>query len=213
MKLPLFPLQTVFFPGETVPLHIFEERYKVLIADCRAQARTFGIPVFIDNTLAYGTEVQLREIVNTYADGSMDVVCVARQVFRVETFEPEFGDKPYPGGEVRFLDTVNDADPDLTEAVLEACRELYRLMDLPFGPIRREVFGSFTLAHKMGLSFRQEYALLQMPSEQQRLRFILEHLQATSTVVADLNRTREQIEMNGHFRNFDPLDFEDFKLD
>ena len=83
MRIPLFPLQTVFFPGETVPLHIFEERYKALIADCLQEAMTFGIPVYIDKRVSFGTEVQLKEVVNTYADGSMDVVCVARQAFRI----------------------------------------------------------------------------------------------------------------------------------
>ena len=65
MKIPLFPLQSVFFPGETVPLHIFEERYKQLINDCQNESLTFGIPVFINNTIAYGTEVQLVEVVNS----------------------------------------------------------------------------------------------------------------------------------------------------
>lgn len=212
MRIPLFPLQTVFFPGETVPLHVFEERYKQLIADCRAEARTFGIPVYINQSLTYGTEVQLREVVNTYADGSMDVVCVARQVFEVLSFEPEMGDRLYPGGEVRLLEPDNKAPAGLTEAVIGACQRLYELMDVPFGPIRRDVFNSFTLAHKMGLSLQQEYSLLQIPDETRRLQFVLHHLQETSRVLEELNRTRERIEMNGHFRNFDPLDFRDYRL-
>ena len=212
MRIPLFPLQTVFFPGETVPLHIFEERYKALIQDCKNEAITFGIPVFINNVVAYGTEVQLKEIVNTYADGSMDVVCVARQVFKVVTFAPQMDDKLYPGGEVAFLDPVQDSDPELVQKVLESCRELYRLMELPFGPIKLEVFNSFTLAHKMGLSFQQEYQLLQLTSESVRLQFLLDHLQQTIKVLGELNRTRERIELNGHFRNFDPLDFKDYSL-
>ena len=213
MTVPLFPLQSVFFPGETVPLHIFEERYKQLIADCRERSITFGIPVFIRDSLDYGTEVQLRDVVNTYADGSMDVVCVARQVFRVVRFRPVLEGRLYPGGEVRFLDIRNSADPGLNESVYQACKHLYDLMELPFEPGPREVFNSFTLAHKMGLSFEQEYELLRMPDESDRLRFILEHLERTSRVVGELNRTRERIEMNGHFRNFDPLDFEDFKIE
>lgn len=213
MKIPLFPLRSVFFPGETVPLHIFEERYKQLISDCRQEAATFGIPVFIDNQLSYGTEVQLKEVVNTYADGSMDVVCVARQVFKVLTFEPEMGEKLYAGGEVEFLDPIKDAAPELTRILLESCKELYSLMEIPFGPVKEEVFNSYTLAHKMGLSFKQEYQLLQLSSEKVRLRFLIDHLQATIAVLKQLNRTRELIEMNGHFRNFDPLDFKDFKLE
>ena len=85
-------------------------------------------------------------------------------------------------------------------------------MDVPFGPIKREVFNSFTLAHKMGLSLQQEYSLLQIPDETSRLQFVLQHLEATSRVLEELNRTRERIEMNGHFRNFDPLDFKDYRL-
>lgn len=212
MRLPLFPLQSVFFPGETVPLHIFEQRYKDLIRDCQQEAMTFGIPVFIDNTLSYGTEVQLKEVVNTYADGSMDVLCVARQVFKVLTFNPKMEGKRYPGGDVQFLEPMSDADLPLKEAVIGACRELYALMELPFGPIREETFNSFTLAHKMGLSFQQEYQLLQLSSEKVRLKFLLDHLQHTVGLLQQLNRTRELMEMNGHFRNFDPLDFEDFKL-
>ncbi|EAR14923.1 LON peptidase substrate-binding domain-containing protein [Robiginitalea biformata] len=211
MVLPLFPLQSVFFPGESVPLHIFEERYKQLIRDCRQEAQTFGIPVYIENTIAYGTEVQLKDIVNTYADGSMDVVCVARQVFRVVRFQPVLEGKSYPGGEIRFLDAVNDAVPVQTEAVYQACRELYELMDLPFGPVKRELFNSYTLAHKMGLSFEQEYSLLQIPGEAARLDFLLDHLRETIRVLQQLNETRERIEMNGHFRNFDPLDFKDIE--
>ena len=212
MRIPLFPLQAVFFPGETVPLHIFEERYKALIKDCQQEAMTFGIPVYIDNTISFGTEVQLKEIVNTYVDGSMDVVCVARQVFRVVSFQPEMEGKSYPGGEVHFPEPIQDADSGQKEGVLEAARELYRLMDLPFPKIKQEVFNSFSLAHKMGLSFQQEYQLLQLSSEKVRLQFLLDHLNQTARVLNQLNHTRELIEMNGHFRNFDPLDFKDYKV-
>lgn len=213
MNLPLFPLRTVFFPGETVPLHIFEPRYKALIEDCHRESQTFGIPVFIDNTLSYGTEVQLARVVNTYADGSRDVVCAARQVFRLKSFESLWSGKPYPGGEVEFLDQIRDSDPDLKQRVITGIQDLYKLMDLTHEPIDPERFNSFTLAHKIGLSMRQEFDLLRMTSEAMRLQFIFDHLQQTAEVLSQLNATRERIEMNGHFRNYDPLDFEDFKLE
>ncbi|MEX0314398.1 MAG: LON peptidase substrate-binding domain-containing protein [Allomuricauda sp.] len=212
MKLPLFPLQTVFFPGETVPLHIFEERYKQLIRDCREEAITFGIPVFINNTISYGTEVQLVEVVTTYENGEMDVVCVARQVFRILSFENQLEGKLYAGGDVEFLDTENNSDKDLKIEVLQKVEGLYELMDVPFTKIPEKQFNSYTLAHKMGLSFEQEYQLLQISNEVDRLLFIKKHLETTTTVLSQINRTKEIIEMNGHFKNFDPLDFEDFKM-
>ncbi|MBT8178538.1 MAG: LON peptidase substrate-binding domain-containing protein [Eudoraea sp.] len=212
MKLPLFPLQTVFFPGEQVPLHIFEERYKVLITDCKEHAATFGIPVYINDSIAYGTEVQLVEVVNSYESGAMDIICVARQVFKVVTFENEMTGKPYAGGIVQFLDNINDGDEKQKRMVLSKLRELYQLMDVPFDAIKEELFNSFTLAHKMGLSFEQEYQLLQIPRESERLSFINSHLMGTIVVLKEVQRAKELIELNGHFRNFDPLDFEDLEV-
>lgn len=212
MKLPLFPLKSVFYPGETVPLHIFEDRYKQLIADCRREALTFGIPVYINDTISYGTEVQLVEVVNTYKSGEMDVVCVARQVFKVLNFEKQMEGKSYAGGEVEFLEMENDANDGLREEVLQKVEVLYDVMGVPFTKISPKQFNSYSLAHKMGLSFEQEYELLLMPKETDRLNFIKKHLEATTNVLSEVNRTKEVIEMNGHFKNFDPLDFQDFKL-
>ena len=212
MKLPLFPFQSVFYPGETVPLHIFEDRYKQLIHDCRREALTFGIPVYINNSISYGTEVQLVEVVNTYESGEMDVVCVARQIFKVLSFEQQLEGKLYAGGEVAFLETENDADVDLRAEVLQKVEELYDIMDVPFTKTSPKQFNSYSLAHKMGLSFEQEYELLLMTKETDRLNFIKAHLEATTHVLNKVNRTKEVIEMNGHFKNFDPLDFKDFKL-
>ncbi len=212
MRLPLLPLQSVFFPGETVPLHIFEERYKQLINDCRQEAITFGIPVFINNTLVYGTEVQLVEVVTTYESGEMDVVCVARQVFKILSFENQLEGKLYAGGDVEFLDVENDANEGLRKEVLLQVEKLYDLMDVPFTKISPKQFNSYSLAHKMGLSFEQEYELLQISNETDRLLFIKSHLKATATVLSEVNRTKGIIEMNGHFKNFDPLDFKNFTV-
>lgn len=211
MYLPFFPLKSVFFPGEGVPLHIFEPRYRDLIRDCREEAITFGIPVFINNRISYGTEVQLVEVVTTYEGGEMDVLCVARQAFRVRTFDALMEGKPYAGGEVEFLDNVNDGSlPDIQE-VLEKLEILYELMGVSFTRIPPGQFSSFTLAHKMGLSFEQEHLLLQIPRESERLKFIKAHLNGTIQILKEVNRTKELLELNGHFRNYDPLDFKDYK--
>ncbi|WP_343485742.1 LON peptidase substrate-binding domain-containing protein [Allomuricauda sp. d1] len=212
MKLPLFPLKSIFFPGETVPLHIFEERYKQLIQDCRDEAITFGIPVYMNGTIAYGTEVQLVEVVNTYESGEFDVICVARQIFRILTFDHEMEGKLYAGGIVEFIDSVNDADDDLRNKVLDKLKVLYDFMQVQFPPTDIKKFNSYAFAHKMGLTFEQEYQLLQLTKESERLHYIQEHLDTTIAVLEQIDRTKAMIEMNGHFRNFDPLDFNDFEV-
>lgn len=213
MKIPLFPLQSIFFPGETVPLHIFEPRYKQLIQDCRDEAITFGIPVFINNSMQFGVEVQLVEVVTTYENDEMDVVCVARQVFKLKSFEQKLPNKLYSGGTVELLEYDYEAEENLKLNVFRKIKELYKLMEVPFTNSTPETFTSFTLAHKMGLSFEQEYELLQIPKESDRLLFIDTHLTNTIAVLGQVERTRETIKLNGHFKNFDPLDFKDIDFE
>jgi len=211
MQLPLLPLKSIFFPGETVPLHIFEDRYKQLINDCRAEAMTFGIPVYINSKLEYGVEVQLVEVVTTYEGGEMDITCVGRQVFKLVSFTNEMEGKPYAGGEVEFLQSDFDAADALRLKVLKKIEILYGLMGVKLPKIDVSKFNSYAFAHKMGLSFEQEYRLLQLTNETLRLNYINEHLDATILVLNEISRTKDVIEMNGHFRNFDPLDFKDYK--
>ncbi|WP_324023215.1 LON peptidase substrate-binding domain-containing protein [Maribacter sp. BPC-D8] len=212
MKLPLFPLQSIFFPGETVPLHVFEDRYKQLIQDCREEAITFGIPVFINNKMEYGVEVQLVEVVTTYETGEMDVVCVARQVFKLLAFDNIMENKLYSGGIVKLLEYDYEASEEKKQTIINGIEQLYAIMDVPYTKLNIKEFNSFTLAHKIGLSFEQEYQLLQIPTENDRLNFISLHLTSTITVLSEVNRTKKTIELNGHFKNFDPLDFKDLEI-
>lgn len=212
MKLPLLPLQSIFFPGETVPLHIFEERYKQLINDCRNEAITFGIPVFINNKMEYGVEVQLVEVVTTYETGEMDVVCVARQVFKLLTFDNIMENKLYAGGIVKLMEYDYEASEEKKQTIINGIEQLYAIMEVPYTKLNVKEFNSFTLAHKIGLSFEQEYQLLQIPTENDRLNFIGLHLTSTITVLSEVERTKKIIELNGHFKNFDPLDFKDIEI-
>jgi len=193
-------------------LHIFEPRYKELINDCRDEATTFGIPVYINNQMDYGVEVQLVEVVTTYESGEMDVVCVARQVFKLLSFEKQIDGKLYSGGIVTLLAYDYEAEESFKMEVLNKLKQLYAVMEVPFSPIDAEKFNSFTLGHKMGLSFEQEYQLLQMSKEMDRLTFIYHHLITTIKVLSEVERTRKTIELNGHFKNFDPLDFKDIEI-
>ncbi|MEB8344650.1 ATP-dependent protease [Flavobacteriaceae bacterium KMM 6898] len=212
MKLPMFPLQSVFFPGERVALHIFEERYKQLILDCIAEAITFGIPVYIDNTVAYGTEMQLVEIVHTYPNGEMDILCNAKRVFKVVTFDNEMDGKLYAGGTVSFEGYMEDGLQSQRDAVIEYTKELYGLMDIPFDHIYKGDLTLYKLIHKIGLTLQQEFHLLKMVHESERLIYIRSHLIATTEVLKQVNQMKDVIEMNGHFKNFDPLHFKDFKI-
>ena len=78
--LPLFPLQVVLFPHSLLPLHIFEDRYKLLIRECVTEKTEFGINLVQDGTLAdVGCTAVVTTIVRRYDDGKMDIVVQGRQ--------------------------------------------------------------------------------------------------------------------------------------
>lgn len=211
-KLALFPLQSVVFPGENLPLHIYEDRYKQLIDDCDAAGFTFGIPAYIDDRMEYGTEVELTAIVKHYESGAKDVICKGLRVFRIRKFYQTDYDRVYANGDVEFIENIDNGEDSQREQLVALITELYQHLDVPPPKISAATINSFTLAHKMGLSVDQEYTLLKLHSEKDRLSFLLNHLVITIPIIQELNRTRFTIELNGHFRNFDPLDFEDFRL-
>ena len=210
--LPMFPLPNVIFPGERLAIHIYEERYKELIQDCETNHITFGSPVYIDHLQEYGTEMELTRIVRTYPSGAKDVICKGLRVFQIQRFYQTDYDRVYANGDVEFLDNVDDGEDTQREQLIAMIAELYLHLDVPPPKISAVTINSYSLAHKMGLSVEQEYTLLKLSSEKERLAFLLNHLCITIPIVQELNRTRFTIEMNGHFRNFDPLDFEDFRL-
>lgn len=211
-RLALFPLQSVIYPGEMLPLHIFEERYKQLIKDCERTGLNFGIPIYIDNHLDYGTEMELVETVRNYRSGASDVVCKGLRVFRIRDFDQNEPDKLYPGGDVQFIKDKDDATETLKKQLLNLIYELYVHLEVPKPKIDIPNFRSFTLAHKIGLSLQQEYSLLKLASEKARQEFLINHLTITIPILQEMNRTKQVIELNGHFRNYDPLDFREFRL-
>lgn len=211
-KLALFPLQSVVFPTEKLPLHIYEIRYRQLIEDCESEGFTFGIPAYIDNHLEYGTEVKVARVAQNYSSGAKDVICKGLRVFRIKRISNEKEQTIYTNGEVEFLDNILDGEDIQREQLTELIFELYHHLEVPPPKIDAETITSYTLAHKIGLSLDQEYTLLRLMSEKERLSFLINHLCITIPIVQEMNRTRFVIEMNGHFKDFNPLDFEDFKL-
>lgn len=211
-KLALFPLRHVVFPGEILPLHIFEDRYKQLIEDCETSGITFGIPAYLGTIRNYGTEVALMEIVKEYASGAKDVLCQGLRVFRLREFHQQEEGKIYAGGLVEFLENKEDGEEQDQEQLLDLIFELYVHLEVPPPKISPQTFNSYTLAHKIGLSLQQEYTLLKLTSEKARIAFLMNHLSITIPIVQEMNRAKYVIEMNGHFKNFDPLDFKEFRL-
>jgi hypothetical protein len=205
--LPLFPLNLIVYPGEDLNLHIFEPRYRQLINECLEEERTFGIPAFINNKLpGYGTEMHVTTLHKRYDDGRMDIKSKGLTVFRLVNFENPVAGKLYAGGEVELVEP-GDSFSAHSAALVERLERLYDLLQIETDYSITTENLSYRVAHKVGLSVEQEYELLTLGSEAERQLFLIQHLNNVLPVVADMERTKQRIRMNGHFKNLDPLNF------
>jgi uncharacterized protein len=210
--IPVFPLGIVVYPGEKVNLHIFEPRYKQLINECYAEGKPFGIPTVIDNKLnEMGTLVRVTEVVKVHENGEMDIRTLGLRVFRVLELIKSVPDKLFGGAIVNYPDNIEGpGKPDLMLKVVNAIRELHRLLDIEKNFQKPdEELNAYDIAHHIGLSLEQEYELLGLLREEQRQEYIKRHLGKVLPVLAEMETLKERVKLNGHFKNLSSFKFED----
>src|SRR5215210_6824948 len=105
-KLPLFPLGLVLLPEEVVPLHIFEERYKLMIGECLDRETDFGIIWMSDDGLKdVGCTARVTQLLERMDDGRMNILIQGAEPFRLLR---RIEDLPYPAGDVELLEEVDE---------------------------------------------------------------------------------------------------------
>jgi Lon protease-like protein len=206
MYLPFFPLKLVAFPGEELNLHIFEPRYKELLADIEQNGACFGICVYLDKLSSYGTEVALEKINKRYEDGRLDIRTRGLRAFKILSFDNPMKGKQYAGGTIAYL---ND-DPKISEFLhhefIFYLKEMLHLLNYK-GEFDPQTVNSYTFTHKLGLKLEEELELLQMESETERTEYLIKHFKRMIPVIKAVELAKEKIKLNGHFKHLDPLNF------
>jgi Lon protease-like protein len=196
-ELGLFPLGIVLLPTEQVPLHIFEERYKELIAECLADEEEFGL-VFADadGIRELGTRAAVVEILARLEDGRMNVLVEGRERFRL--LELTRG-RSFQTGEVEPF--VDEDDPAETGSVERALELFDRLRELTGSdvelPSADSVQLSYELAARVELASEAKQQLLQEVSERVRLERVGELLVEAAATVERQRRAAERAATNG----------------
>lgn len=202
--IPIFPLNIVVYPGEALNLHIFEPQYKQLIKECVAEKKQFGIPSVVDKRMAeLGTLMQVTELVKEYDNGEMDVRTRGTEVFRVLEVIGQIPEKLYQGAIVNYPHNVMEqGETNMARIILDEVKRLYELMEEQEKfPAHKTSMISYEIAHFIGLSKTQEYELLNIFTEIQRLEYIRRHLNQLLPVIKELENMKARVKMNGHFRN------------
>ncbi len=173
MKIALFPLDVVLFPGVPLPLHIFEERYKEMIGECLAGELHFGVVRAQREGLAIvGCTASVARVLRTHADGRLDVLCEGKRRFEIEQLD---NSRAFLQAEVDFF------DDEPAETPMEASREeraecvALHLEVLALAGIGRETYAldldralSFELAWELPADLGFKQALLSSRSDRER---------------------------------------------
>ncbi len=201
--LPLFPLELVLYPGEATSLHIFEERYKLMVRDCVREKRPFGIVLFEEGKMAdVGCEAQIREVLRRYPDGRMDITVVGQRRFRIEQVIDQ---KAYMQCEATVL--TEPDEPLDSDSVERLITQHMKLLEVAGHEVRPTVYQdvdrlSFFIGRNAGLSLRQRQELLERESENARISFLVGFLEDFIPQVQQMEETRIRIRSNGHFKDF-----------
>ena len=207
--LPIFPLTSIAYPGQLLNLHVFEPRYKQLIAECKEQGKSFGIPsVFKDSLNEYGTEMELLEISKTYPDGEMDIKTKGVRVFRIMEVLREVPDKLYSAAIVYEVENQVLDTEKLNPTLVDLVEKLHKILGTGFDLyVKFENPLSFDLAHYVALSPEDQYRLLIATSEKARQWFLIEHLKKLIPSLEETERVKSKVQLNGHFKREVPPGF------
>jgi Lon protease-like protein len=197
---PLFPLGIVLLPEEVVPLHIFEERYKLMVGECLEQEREFGIVWLSDSGLRdVGCTASITELLETMDDGRMNILVRGSRPFRMLRRIEEL---PYPAGDIELLDD-DSIEPD--PASLEETRKRYadlveRLTDSRPDSAQLDELGAYGIAATIDFAHDAKQSLLESRSEEERLTMLSELIEAAMKRVDYVERAGERAKSNGKIR-------------
>ncbi len=198
---PMFPLGMVALPTESVPLHIFEDRYRKMIQECLDSEREFGIVWLSEEELKpVGCACEIDRVLDRSEDGRMNIVVRGTRPFRLVERQD---DLPYPAAVVEFLADEQDEEPD-ADATHET-RTLYadlveQATDKTLDAQELAVLDSYTMAAtvEFGTDVKQE--LLELRSENARLRLLTLLFRAAIKRLELVERAQARARSNGKVR-------------
>src|SRR5919205_2901183 len=202
-RFPLFPLGIVLLPSEVVPLHIFEERYKLMIRECLDEDRKFGIVWLGDDGLrSVGCTARVSEVLEEHDDGRMNILVAGERPFRLLR---RIDDMPYPAGDVELLDDVADDGYDaLAEASAQA-HERYadlveQVTDQRPSPDDLDALDAYGMAATVEFDAAPKQELLELRSERERLAQVRDLFVTAMRRIAEAEEAGELARPNGRIR-------------
>src|SRR3954468_7547752 len=205
-RFPLFPLGIVLLPTEIVPLHIFEDRYKLMIGECLESDGEFGIVWLSDNGLReVGCTAAVSRVLKELDDGRMNILVAGGRPFRLLH---RIDDMPYPAGDVEMLDDHAPGAPEAEVVELELASEAHeRYADLVEQVTDErpsaddlEDLDAYGMAATIEFDPAPKQELLELRSERDRLAQVRDLFVSTMKRIAESEEAGELARSNGRIR-------------
>ncbi len=209
----MFPLEIVTYPTVGLNLHIFEERYRNLIADANNTGINFGIVPVLENgqLQEVGTEMKLIGIEKSYDDGRLDIKTMGVRRFRINSYHHLYDGKLYDSANVDYLVTSYEADPELYQVITNQIQMLFDIFAIDKTlPHIDETLTTYQLVPHAALNIEQEIQFIKLDKELERQLFIVEHLNDFIPKAKEMEEMRVKVQLNGHFRNLLPPDLKEY---
>ncbi|HUI52436.1 MAG TPA: LON peptidase substrate-binding domain-containing protein [Terriglobales bacterium] len=202
-RLPLFPLNLVLFPGEQLPLHIFEPRYRRMVRECLDARLPFGMLLALeDGVTRVGCTAEILEVVKRYPDGRMDIITVGRDPFRIVEL---FTEDPLLEGCVDYLEDRDlPVDSPVRRQLIETYETCYTLL---FNSLPRNVEDSpagelsYAVASCLPIDLLWKQQILELRSEGERQDRLLRYLREWAPHLLKEKALRQSASGNGHGLN------------
>jgi Lon protease-like protein len=197
---PLFPLDIVALPSEYLPLHIFEARYRTMVAECLERDREFGIVWLSDEELKpIGCAVAIERVLERMEDGRINILTRGTRPFRLIERQDDLA---YPAGTVEFL---GDRDEPVDPAAVLDAREAYAVLvreatDSEPDAERLDAMSAYEMAATVAFGLEAKQGLLELRSENARLRLLTRLMRAALKRLEFVDRAQARARSNGKVR-------------
>jgi Lon protease-like protein len=198
-RIALFPLEAVLFPGMSLPLHIFEPRYKLMTRRCLEKRLEFGVVLAkSEGIAAVGCTAEIVKLVREYPDGRMDLLTAGQDRFRVSALIER---QPYLEADVDYLEEDTAQPPAAPAKLLGVYQQCYALVHGRAAAAPEPSAAAslaFHVAAILPFELEVKQQALEMASEADRQTFLIEQLEQWLPQLDRERRARAKAGGNGH---------------
>jgi uncharacterized protein len=191
LHIPMFPLSILPLPGELVPLHIFEPRYRQLLQDAEINDMQFGVFFSHDvNQQKIGSLMKLESIIKRYPGGETDIIVKCEDIFNMDLLLRTYKSKMYPGGNVRLWNVMIDTYPGAD--LYDRFSQYLKLKNLAEN---FSVFNLFQIANELNLDSIDRYKFLTI-ADDKRETFLLNRVTFQIFLMEQEKKSKDTFHLN-----------------